>query len=117
MAPPSGTSFGGPSSSGGMNRGNGSAGTVGLELVGERGQAGGQADGLGGRRGGADRQADEAAQDVGQLAALRARGPRSPGWFWNDVGLGSGVNTARRVLPVAAHDVTGADSPADDIRS
>ena len=67
MAPPSGTSLGGPSSSGGMNRGNGSAGRWRLELVGQRGQLGGEADGLGGRRRGGDGQADEAAQDVGQL--------------------------------------------------
>ena len=43
---------------------------VGLELVGERGQAGGQAGGLGGGRSSADRQPDEAAQDVGQLAGF-----------------------------------------------
>ena len=42
-------------------------------------------------------------------ASSRASGSRSrrPGWFWNDVGLGSGVNTAGRVLPALIRPTFG----------
>ena len=70
MAPPSGTSLGGPSSSGGMNRGNGSAGRWVSSSSASAASRAVRLGGLRGRRRRADRQADEAAQDVGQLACL-----------------------------------------------
>ena len=76
MAPPSGTSLGGPSCVGCDEARHGYVGQVRLELVGHGGQLRRQPGRLVGGRRRADRQPDEAAQDVGQLPRLGLAAPQ-----------------------------------------